>query len=136
MSDEAAVIDAVKDMVEAVNRGIFARAVSAFSENACAVEDISPFRWQGPSAAIDWLQAMGANAAKLNVSAILMKLEMAERVEVEANHAYVLVPGSLRMRGLESELRADGLLTFTLSRKEAGWLIDTLTWSGPHPAAE
>jgi ketosteroid isomerase-like protein len=129
---------AVRAMVEAVNRGDMDAALAAFADNATIVEDIAPFRWQGPSAASDWLKAMAANAKRLGVEAIDLRLGAPMRIAVEGDGAYAVFPGRLTLTSGQMQLVADGGLTFTLRRSGDTWRIDCLTWSGsePAPAAE
>jgi len=128
------VATAVRAMVEAVNRGDMAAAVTAFADNATIVEDVAPFRWQGPSAASDWLTAMAANAKRLGVEAIDMRLGEPMRIVVDRDGAYAVFPGRLTLTTGQERLAANGGLTFTLRREEETWRIDSLTWSGPEPA--
>lgn len=129
------VINAVRQMVDAVNRAEFSTAVAAFSQDAAIVEDIAPYIWRGPGAPSDWLAAMGANAASMNIQSVLMTLAEPNRVEVHAEAAYALFPGELRMVAAGADLVADGSLTLTLRRSGDRWLIDSLAWSGPKPSA-
>ena len=133
MSSDIAVITAVTEMVEAVNRGDMGAAIAAFSESPLIIEDIPPFRWDGADAVSGWLSAMGANAARLKISAIAMSIGEPSRIEVEEGRAYALFPGRLSMTGGGADMTADGLLTFTL-RAEDCWVIDSLIWSGAQPA--
>jgi ketosteroid isomerase-like protein len=134
VASDSEIGDVVTAMVAAVNRGDFASAISAFTTDAVIVEDIAPFRWRGPSAVLDWLAAMGANAEAVGATAIEMQLGEAERVEARGGHAYALIRGVLRMATPTAELRANGLLTLVLHHRFDGWLIDTLVWSGGAPA--
>ena len=134
MSERGCVETAVRGLVDAVNQGEFATALTAFSEVAVIVEDIPAFRWEGAGAASEWLAAMGANAAKMNVGSVLMRLGRATRIEVASGSAYAVFSGKLRLRSGEAELGADGILTLTLRTVEGRWLIDTAPWSGPELA--
>lgn len=134
MSEREAVDTVVRGLVDAVNQGEFATALSAFSEAAVIVEDIPPFRWEGADAASEWIAAMGANAVRMNVGSVLMRLERATRIEVAGGSAYAVFPGQLRLRSGEAQLSADGILTLTLRAVEGRWLIDTLAWGGPEAA--
>ena len=97
MELKQAVVATVLEMVDAVNRGDFASAVAAFTSAPVIIEDIAPYVWQGPNAPSQWLSAMRANAARLNVQSVVMTLEQPTRVDVEAGAAYALFPGQLRL---------------------------------------
>lgn len=135
MLDRDAVICTVGRMVDAVNNGEFGEAISAFGASPTIIEDIAPFRWQGPDAASSWLAAMGANAAKLKARAIIMKLGEPLHINVSGATAYAVFPGTLSMVTATGDLLSNGTLTFTLGRGDGRWLIDALVWSGPEPAS-
>ena len=67
MEPNNAVAAAVRTMVDAVNSGDFAGAIAAFTEAPVIIEDLAPYLWRGADAPSNWLSAMGANAARLNV---------------------------------------------------------------------
>lgn len=134
MEEKSAALTAVLDMVDAVNRADFAAAIAAFTEAPVIVEDIAPYIWRGADAPSEWLSAMGANAARLGVPSVMMVLKQPGRVEVDAEAAYVVFPGELRLAAVGRDLVAQGVLTLTLQNARGRWLISSLIWSGPEPA--
>jgi ketosteroid isomerase-like protein len=128
------IADAVRAMVDAVNAGDIAAALAAFTDAPTIIEDVPPFRWQGPSAASDWLSAMAANAAQLDVEAIEMRLRDPTRIETAGDNAYGVFPGMLALTTRQARLVAEGVLTLTLRLAGDDWRIETLVWSGPPPA--
>jgi len=133
-NDLDAVSAAVAVMVDSVNRGEMPAACAAFAEGAVIVEDIHPYRWEGPGAVESWLTTMAANAQQLGVTAISMDLGPATRVDARSGRAYAFFPAILAL-GLESgSLVANGQLTFTLIQNDGAWLIQTLVWTGPEPS--
>jgi Domain of unknown function (DUF4440) len=130
MLTAALVAETVRAMVEAVNRGEFATAADTFSTDPVIVEDIAPFRWTGTGAVEAWLGAMGANAARMGATAIIMALDEPTRIEISQDRAYALVPGKLTLSSDSEPMVADGILTFILEGQDGNCLIDTLIWSG------
>ena len=128
-------LGAVRSLVEAVNRGDMARVPAMFGPSPVIIEDIAPFRWDGPDAPGKWLKAMGVNAAATGMASIDMELGSPIQLASDADKAYIAIPGHLLMEGDGNRLEADGLLAFTLSLVDEEWLIDTLVWSGPAPLA-
>jgi hypothetical protein len=70
MSDQTGIPAFIAGFVDSVNRGRMAEALAAFAPDATIVEDIAPFRWHGPSAAAEWLAAMGRNAHRVSAQVI------------------------------------------------------------------
>lgn len=124
---------AVTQMVDAVNRTDMAAASTWFADGAVIVEDIPPYRWDGPDAVSNWLKVVAGSAKRRGVGAVSMKLGGATRIDVEGDRAYALFPGLLTFRTAGGNFLAEGLLTFTLIVGDDRWLIDTLAWSGPNP---
>jgi ketosteroid isomerase-like protein len=129
---EAAVTATINRMTDAVNRGDMPTAFAAFTAAPMIVEDLAPYRWQGPGTPQAWIEGMGANAQAHGITTINMKLSPPTRVEIAADHAYAIVPGRLSyvLKDGHSE-HADGLITVLLLQSGADWKIDTLIWSGP-----
>jgi len=117
---------------DAVNHGDAATAVAAFGPSPVIVDDLAPYRWQGPSAGGAWMAAMGANAQARGMTLINMRLLAPSRVEVDGASAYAVVPGVLTYTFKDGHTEhADGVLTFTLQQAGGAWKIDTLAWTGP-----
>lgn len=126
-------LHSVERFVDAVNNGDVSDALGHFAPDAVIVEDLPPYRWQGPDAGSEWLVAMRENAQAAGLTSIVMRLEPAIRVEVDADDAYAVFAGHLKYRGNAVELQSRGCLTFTLRKAGAKWLIRSLVWGGPAP---
>jgi ketosteroid isomerase-like protein len=128
----APVLATLTRMTDAVNKGDAATAFAAFTASPMIIEDLAPYRWQGPGTPQAWLEGMGANAQAHGITTINMKLAPATRVEITGDRAYVIVPGVLSY-GLKDghTEHADGLITALLQRLGGDWKIDSLIWSGP-----
>jgi ketosteroid isomerase-like protein len=126
------VLATITRMTEAVNRGDAPTAFAAFTPSPMIVEDLAPYRWQGPGTPQAWLEGMGANAQAHGIVTINMKLAAPTRIEITGDRAYAIVPGllSYTMKDGHAE-HADGLITFLLVRGPSDWKIDSLVWSGP-----
>src|SRR5687768_1679534 len=107
------VVSAISEFVDAVNRGDQGAALTQFTNDVSIIEDLAPYRWQGPNAGSEWMQAMFENAQRIGITSIAMQLGNATRVEVEGRYAYAIVEGFLTYGG-PTPRRSDGLLTFAL----------------------
>lgn len=125
------VVTTISDFVDSVNRGDQVGVIGHLTPDVSIMEDLAPYRWQGPSAGAEWMLAMFQNAQRIGVSAIGMELGKATRVEVEGPHAYAIVEGLLTYTRPDGALRARGILTFALARSDDRWLIRSFAWSGP-----
>lgn len=127
------IANVVSTFVDEVNSGKIEAALARFSSDATILEDIAPFKWQGPHAGSQWLTAMAANAQRLGVISVVMDLGEPQRVEVEGHAAYAVFAGTVLLERNDMTLREPGLLTFALERHSGQWLITALTWTGKRP---
>lgn len=123
----------LRAFVEAVNRGDRKGALGRLAPDVTIIEDLPPYRWQGPGAGAEWMLAMWENGQRTGLTDVALELGAARRIEVERNHAYAVVPGRLSLGGHGGSLRADGLLTFSLRKSGEDWLIGAFAWTGPPP---
>ena len=128
------VVDSIAKFVDAVNRGNGEAALARLTDDVSIIEDLAPYRWQGPSAGSEWLDAMAENARRNAITSISMNLRNATRVEVDGRHAYAIFPGVLTYGG-GAPRQADGLLTFAMIKQESGWMIRSFAWTGPEAVA-
>ena len=71
---------AMTGFTDAVNRNDMAGALTYLGPSPSIVDDLAPYRWQGPGAGGAWMAAMGANAQARGMTTINMKLGKASRV--------------------------------------------------------
>jgi ketosteroid isomerase-like protein len=121
--------------IDEVNRGDAAAALARFTDDVCIVEDLSPFRMTGPDAGQRWLSAMGGNAKKLGVTAIVLHPGKPRRIEADAQYGYCVLPGELTLDGPNAKLHAAGELTMAARREGDAWKFCAMTWAGDEPAA-
>jgi ketosteroid isomerase-like protein len=130
MDSSAEIESTVSTFVDDVNSGRIDAALARFTGDVTIVEDLAPYRWQGPDAGAQWLTAMATNAERLGVSAVVMDLGVPQRIEVEETTGYAIFAGTVLLKKADQTLREAGLLTFALERQSGQWLIAALTWTG------
>ncbi len=123
----------VSTFVDEVNSGRIEAALARFTNDVTIIEDLAPYRWQGPDAGSKWLAAMATNAERLGVTAVVMDLGRAQRIEMEGATGYAIFAGTVLLKGPDQTLREAGLLTFALERHSDEWLIAAMTWTGDRP---
>ena len=128
------IVASITEFVDAVNRGDRDAALARLTNDVSIIEDLAPYRWQGPSAGSEWLEAMAENARRNAITSISMNLRNATRVEVQGEHAYAIVEGVLTYGG-GTPRQADGLLTFAMIKQDDNWMIRAFAWTGPEAIA-
>lgn len=123
----------IRAFIDDVNGGDIASALGRLTDDVCIVEDLAPFRWTGPAAGGEWIAAMAANAGRLGATAIRMTPGEPQRVEVDGEHGYCIIPGRVTLRGPDVALVEDGLLTFVMRFEHGRWRVSAFTWTGDPP---
>lgn len=121
--------------IDEVNRGDAPAALARFTDDVCIVEDLAPYRLTGPDAGKRWLTAMGGNAQKLGVNAVVLHAAKPRRIEADEATGYCILPGELTLDGPNAKLRAGGELTMAARRENGRWKFCAMTWAGDEPAA-
>ncbi|HEX4739331.1 MAG TPA: nuclear transport factor 2 family protein [Allosphingosinicella sp.] len=127
---EREVARSVASFVEAVNTGHLKEALAHLTPDVAITEDLAPYRWQGPKAGAQWLDAMWKNGQRMGVSNIRMRLEPPMQVLVSGDRAYEAIPGVVTLAGKGPTLHERGLLTFALRRSGGVWKINQFSWGG------
>ena len=136
MDSSAEIAITISTFVDEVNSGRIEAALARFTEDVTIVEDLAPYRWQGPTAGAQWLTAMATNAERLSVTSVVMDLGSAQRIEVEGATGYAIFAGIVLLKGTDQALRERGLLTFALERHSDRWRIAAMTWTGERATNE
>lgn len=136
MDSSADISNTVSTFVDEVNSGMIEAALARFTHDVTIVEDLAPYRWQGQDAGSEWLTAMAANAERLEVTAVVMDLGMAQRIEVEGATGYAIFDGTVLLKTADQTLRESGLLTIALELHSDQWLISAMTWTGQRATNE
>ena len=125
-----AIVAALDRFVDLVNRGEVPAALGCFTDSPSIVEDLAPFRWQGPSAGAEWLAAMAANAQREGFVRIHMGLGVADTVMVDGGRGYAVFPGDLTYTANAGPpQRVRGHLTFVVTQDRHKWRIEAVNWS-------
>ena len=126
MSEKEAALNALRQVIYAINAGDNNACLSGMSANVVIVDDVAPFHRAGRQEAEQWLGRLTNTRERLHAS---VSLESAD-VRVASKKAYIVAPGVLKGSLVESDFEMNGLVTATLVECNGKWLIDILVWSG------
>lgn len=125
MSDSQSPLNAVRDLVEAINNGDNAACLAAMSDDVIIIDDIAPFRVSGHESAQQWLGRLADARQRLHAS---LTLDDAD-VRIAQDRAYVVAPGHLKGSATAGQFEVGGLLASTLEERDGQWLVNSLVWS-------
>jgi ketosteroid isomerase-like protein len=124
------VAETVAAFVDAVNAGNRKAALACFAPDAAITDDLAPFRWQGPAAAAQWLDAMERNGRHQGFTSVAMHLGRPVQVQVVGDRAYEAIAGTVSLKSKGRPLHESGLLTFALRKIGGKWKIGLMSWGG------
>jgi hypothetical protein len=87
---------AVRLYVDAFNNGDGQAMAAICSDPMQILDGMAPHVWQGPTASEDWYSDVLTEGQHLGASGYHIALDEPRHVDVTDNHAYVVVPATMR----------------------------------------
>ncbi len=103
---------------------------SYFQSSLTVIDNTSPYRFQGPHAVEDWIEAYRNSRPKGSEDAkTSLHLLQPQSVEIKSTHAYIAVPAdwSVEQNG-QSEV-SHGMITAILDEEDQHWRIAAWVWT-------
>ncbi len=121
----------VRAFIDAFNKGdMKAAAAQTSPQGMLIIDEVTPFSWTGPKAFDAWGKALDdSDKAAGNTGAVVTDGKPV-RVEVSADHAYVVVPAVYTFKQKDVAMRATAQMALTLQNGKTGWLITGFAWAG------
>ncbi len=127
----------VRQFIDAFNKGDASAGFATYAQGEIEIiDEFAPHIWTGPHAAQDWAAAYDKHARATGVSDGVVKYGTPTRIEVEGDHAYVILPTEYLYKEHGKPMDEKGQITAVLHKEAGAWKIRAWTWSGekPHPA--
>ncbi len=102
--------------------------LSVFSETGMVIDGIAPYRWMPPNAPENWLADVDLWHKKYEVGGEELVYEMGVWA-VEGSSAYAVISGTLSVTMKGQAITRDGLMTYTFTKYDDGWKIDSQAWA-------
>ena len=131
-SEETAVMLPVRQFVDAFNKGDVKATTAVCSDITSIIDEFTPYEWHGAGTCTTWLHAYVADAKKNGITDGVVTLGTPQHVDIEAEHAYVVVPADyvFKMKG-KAVKESGSLITISLRKSAAGWRMTAWAW-GKH----
>ncbi len=131
-SEQDDVMKAVHQWVDSLNKGNTKAAVAACAEETSIVDEFPPHEWHGPGVCSKWARELEAYNRKIGLTDGVVTLGQVQRVDITADHAYVVAPADFHFKqnGKPGE-ELGALFTVALKKAHAGWRITGWAWSRP-----
>ncbi len=108
-----------------------AAAMVALCDNPMQILDgMPPHVWQGPTAAADWWHDVTVEGARLGAGEYRISFGEPRHVDINGDHAYVVLPASMTLRLKGTAVRQTGsVYTVALRRTGGRWLLTAWSWA-------
>jgi hypothetical protein len=134
---DAQLMAPIQKFIDSFNKGDAAAAASTHAATAdlAIIDEVPPYRWQGPQAFQAWGADLENDAKKRGITDQVVTISPPTRVEAEGDQAYVVVPAVYAFKERGVAMSESAQMTFVLAKGAGGWLIHGWAWTGPKPKA-
>ena len=129
-SEEAEVMKTVNQFVDGFNQGDLKAASAACADQMSIIDEFSPHEWHGAGAFTKWVNDFDADARKNETTDGFVTLLKPRHVDVNGNHAYVVIPANYAFKKQGKAMMETGsIITIVLQKDPAGWRITAWAWA-------
>lgn len=127
----------VSQFINSFNKGDVKAAEATHAADAVIIDEFAPHRWVGPGAFGAWAADLDKDAKAKGQTNQHVGLGKADRVLVDGDTAYVVVPATYSYKEKGKAMVEPAHMAFSLAKSADGWKISGWTWAGtvPHAAA-
>jgi len=125
----AEVMDIVTTVVYSLNTFNIEKVADLYTPNAVVADDEPPYSWNGPTAGIQWVNAVEKVCKENRLTKLKGTMEAINVFQQTSDNVYIVVPvnytGDLPHK---QEFRAEGAFTFVLRLINGKWMIKSQVW--------
>jgi len=125
----ADVMDVVSAAINAVNSFDIAAVADLYTPNAVIADDEAPYSWNGPTAGVQWINAVEKACKENRLSKLKGVIEPINLYQLSTDNCYIVVPVNYTgtLPGKQG-FAVKGAFTFVLRRVNDKWLIKSQAW--------
>jgi ketosteroid isomerase-like protein len=123
------VMEIVSKAIYALNSFDIAAVADLYTPNAVVADDEAPYSWNGPTAGVQWVNAVEKVCKDNHLSKLKGVIEPINVFQQSADNCYIVVPASFT-GNLPDKRRfsVKGAFTFVLRQENGKWLIKSQAW--------
>ena len=123
------VMDAVTAAIEAINSFELKAVADLYTPNAVIADDEAPYSWNGPTAGVQWINAIERACKSNRLTNLKGTIEPINFFQQSEDNFYIVVPVSFagNLPG-KRHFSVKGAFTFVLRQENGKWLIKSQTW--------
>ena len=125
----AEVMDVVQRAVNSLNKFDIEAVANLYTHNALVADDEPPYSWNGPTAGVQWVNAVEKTCKDNQLTKLKASIEPIRVYQQTADNVYLVVPvnftGNLPEK---ARFSSKGAFTFVLRMENGKWLIKSQVW--------
>jgi ketosteroid isomerase-like protein len=123
------VMDVVTTAIDAIKSFDITAVADLYTPNAVVADDEAPYSWNGPTAGVQWINAVQKACKDNHVSKLRGDIEPVNFYQLSADNCYIVVPVSFtgNLPG-KQRFAVKGAFTFILRHENGKWLIKGQVW--------
>ena len=125
----AEVVDIVTAVIYSINTFNIEKVADLYTPNAVVADDEPPYSWNGPTAGVQWVNAVEQACKDNRLTKLKGNIEAINVFHQTAENVYVVVPvtytGDLPRKQV---FKVEGAFTFVLRMIDGKWLIKSQVW--------
>lgn len=122
------VMEIVKAVVYSTNTFNIESVANLYTPNAVISDDEPPFSWNGPTAGVQWVNAV-QHVCKVNrLTKLKGTIEPITIYQHDTDNVYIVVPVSYTANLPEGRFDAKGAFSFVLRLINGRWMIKSQAW--------
>jgi len=122
-SDAHDAMATVRAFVAAIDKGDIPAAAALHVDAPDIIDEFPPYHWSGSGAFAAWGADYGKDAAANGVSEGVLTIRKVQRIRVEGDHAYAVVPTDYSFKRKGKKVVEHAVMTYALTRTAGGWRI-------------
>jgi len=119
----------IKTVIHSTDNFNIEAVARLYTPNAVVADDEPPYSWNGPTAGIQWVNAVEQSCKDNHLTKLKGTIEAVNVFQQSADNVYIVVPvsytGNLADR---TRFVAKGAFTFVLRMINGSWLIKSQVW--------
>ncbi len=125
----ADVMQVVTTAINSLNNFNIEAVANLYTPNAVIADDEPPYSWNGPTAGIQWVNAVELVCKDNHLTKLKGSIEAVNVFQQSEGNAYIVVPvnytGNLPAK---TTFEAEGAFTFVLRKTNGKWMIKSQVW--------
>ena len=124
------IMDVIGKIIYATNNFNINEVANLYTPNAVVTDDEAPFSWNGPTAGVQWVNAVEKACKDIGLTKFKATIESIHIFQQTGDNVYIVVPVSYTGYLPQKERYTNkGAFTFVLRLQNNKWMVKSQTWT-------